>query len=80
MTRVGDKVRFSISDVFLPQPEGVFVVAPGETEVEGTIVDFSDSGSRVRVFAVVDVVRRQTVIVPAEKVKPAGPDSGDADS
>jgi hypothetical protein len=76
-TRVGDKVRFSVSDVFLPQPEGVFIAAPDETEVEGTIVDFSDSGSKPRAFAVVDVVRRQTVIIPAEKVKPVNAQSGD---
>ncbi|PYP84927.1 MAG: hypothetical protein DMG65_21650 [Candidatus Angelobacter sp. Gp1-AA117] len=73
---MGDKVRFSVSDVFLPQPEGVFIAAPDETEVEGTIVDFSDSGSKPRAFAVVDVVRRQTVIVPAEKVTPIDSQGG----
>jgi len=76
---VGDKVRFSVSDVFLPQPDGVFVAAPDETEVEGIIVDFSDSGPRSRAFAVVDVVRRQTVIVPAEKVQLISPHGGHDD-
>lgn len=33
-------------------------------EVEGTIVDFSDSGSVPRMFAVVEVLQRQTVVVP----------------
>lgn len=69
VTEVGDKVRFSLSDVFLPNPEGVWVAAPGEEQVEGTVVDFSDSSSKARVFAVVDVFLRQTVIVPVEKLR-----------
>jgi hypothetical protein len=69
VTEVGDKVRFSISDVFLPNPEGGFSAAPGEEEVEGTVVNFSDSGSKVHVFAVVDVIRRHTVVVPVEKLR-----------
>ena len=67
-----------VSDVFLPQPDGVFVAAPGETELEGTLVDFSDSGARPRAFAVVSVVRRQTVIVPADKIEPIS-SSGNGD-
>ena len=69
VTEVGDKVRFSVSDVFLPNPEGVFVAGPGEEEVEGTVVDFSDSSSKARVFAVVDVFLKQTVVVPVEKLR-----------
>lgn len=65
-------MRFNVSDVFLPNPEGVFSAAPGEEEVEGTVVNFSDSGSKVRVFAVVDVIRRQTVVVPVEKLRKVG--------
>jgi hypothetical protein len=62
-------VRFSVSDVFLPNPEGVFVAAPGEDEVEGTVLKFSDSGAKARVFAVVEVIHRQTIIVPVEKLQ-----------
>jgi hypothetical protein len=68
LTQVGDKVRFSVSDIFLPDSENVFVVAPGEVEVQGTVVSFSDSGPTPRMFAVVEVVRRQTVVVPIEKL------------
>jgi len=67
-TQVGDKVRFSLCDVFLPSLETVLAPLPGETVLEGTIVDFSDSGSKPRVFAVVEVVRTQTVVVPVEKL------------
>lgn len=37
--------------------------------LEGTVINFSDSGSRARVFAVIDVVAHQSVIVPVEKLK-----------
>ena len=75
---MGDRVRFLISDVFLPSPETVLAPRPGETEVEGTVVDFSDSGSRPRAFVVVDVVRKQAVVVPAEKLRVI-PSSGEHD-
>lgn len=54
--------------MFLPSPEGVLSAPPPEEELEGTIVDFSDSGQKARFFALVDVVRRQTVVVPVEKL------------
>lgn len=76
-TQTGDKVRFRISDVFLPNPEAVLAKPQAEEEVEGTIIDFSDSGQKARFFALVDVTRRQTVVVPVEKlnrVSPFGPE------
>jgi hypothetical protein len=60
-------VRFRVSDVFLPSAEDL-IVAP-ETEMEGTIVNFSDSGTKRRVFAVIEVVTRRTVVVSVEKLK-----------
>jgi hypothetical protein len=69
LTQVGDKVRFSVDDIFLPDAGSVFVAAPGEVQVEGTVVNFSDSGSAPRMFAVVEVIRRQTVVVPIEKLQ-----------
>lgn len=75
---MGDKVRFALGDVFLPSQETVLAPLPRETELEGTVVDFSDSGADLRVFAVVDVVRKQAVVVPVEKLEviiPAGPES-----
>jgi hypothetical protein len=67
-TRKGDKVRFRFSDVFLPSPEEVFGALAPDASLEGVVVSFSDSGSELRVFAVVDVVRRQTLVVPVNKV------------
>lgn len=60
-------MRFRVTDIFLPSVEGVLSVSPGE-ELEGVVVNFSDSGSTSRMFAVVDVIRRQNVVVPVEKL------------
>lgn len=68
-TQTGDKVRFRISDVFLPSPEGVFMPPAMGEQLEGTIVNFSDSGQKTRFFAMVEVVRRETVVVPVEKLE-----------
>jgi len=61
-------VRFHVSDVFLPTPEEVSSLLTAETELEGTIVSFSDSGQRPNYFAVVDVIRRQSVVVAVNKL------------
>ena len=68
-THIGDQVKFSIENVFLPDPEETLKALSLSSEVEGTIVGFSDSGTQSRAFAVVDVVRRQTVVVPVDKVR-----------
>jgi hypothetical protein len=44
------------------------VASPGES-VEGTVVDFSDSGSKSRYFAIVDVITRYAVVVPVSKLE-----------
>lgn len=61
-------MRFRATDIFLPSAEGVLSVSPGE-ELEGVVVNFSDSGSTSRAFAVVDLIRRQNVVVPVEKLE-----------
>jgi hypothetical protein len=58
-----------LSDAFLPSAEELVVFAMPDEKVEGTVIDFSDSGSKLDFFAVVDVVRRRTVVVPVEKVE-----------
>jgi len=62
-------VRFQVSDVFLPSSGGALPSILEETELEGTIVDFSDSGLRSRFFAVIEVVRTQSLIVPVDKLE-----------
>jgi len=58
-----------VSDIFLPSPGGALAAIPEETELEGTIVDFSDSGLKSRFFAVIEVVRTQSLIVPVDKLE-----------
>jgi hypothetical protein len=69
ITQAGMEVRFRVEDVFWPNHESVFAPLPPETEVKGVIVGFSDSGPRPQAFAVVEVVRTQTLIVPVEKLQ-----------
>jgi hypothetical protein len=64
-------VRFHVTDIFLPNPGGVLVAAQ-EAELEGTIVGFSDSGLKSRFFAVVEVIRTQSLVVPMEKLEVIG--------
>jgi len=52
--------------VFLPASEEP---SPSDEEMEGTVIDFSDSGNRAQFFAVVEVVRKQTVIVPVNELR-----------
>jgi hypothetical protein len=40
-----------------------------DSEVEGTIIDFSDSGSKPRAFAVIELVEKHTVIVPVTELR-----------
>ena len=67
-THEGDKVRFRVSDVFLPSPEELSSGLATDAQLEGIVRGFSDSGSEARVFAVVDVVQRQTLVVPVDKL------------
>jgi hypothetical protein len=53
----------------MPPVEELPVSLTTADHVEGTVINFSDSGSLARVFAVIHVVAHQTVIVPVEKLK-----------
>ena len=72
--RPGVTVRVRTNDyqgfatVFLPSQEEVSAPLPADTPLEGVVVGFSDSGATLRVFAMVEVVRRQTMVVPVEKM------------
>jgi hypothetical protein len=63
-TQVGDRVRFRICDVFLPEPAEVLANLTAEVEASGVVVEFSDSGSSQRAYAVVQITPQQTVLVP----------------
>jgi hypothetical protein len=40
--------------------------ASGSDDLEGTIASFSDSGASARVYAVVEVVRKLSLVVPVD--------------
>jgi hypothetical protein len=62
-------VRFRASSIFLsPAPEPFPAIVP-EAEMEGTVVGFSDSGNQPSVFAVIEVLRKQTVVVPVSELQ-----------
>jgi hypothetical protein len=60
-------VRFRSSAIFLSQASEPL---PADAEIEGTVIDFSDSGAERAAFAVVEVIRTQTVIVPVGELEP----------
>jgi hypothetical protein len=57
-----------VADIFLPALDELAFAGDTEQEVEGTLVTFSDSGTQLREFAVVDVVWRRSVVVPVGKL------------
>jgi hypothetical protein len=44
-------------------------LVPGGDELEGTILSFSDSGTKLNAYAVVEVVRRLSLVVPVEDLR-----------
>lgn len=61
-------MRFHLVDVFLPAPEEIRRAVFDLDEIEGVVTDFSDSGNVPKAFAVVEVIQRQTMVVPVEKL------------
>jgi hypothetical protein len=68
-TGKGDRVNFRIADAFLPDPETLREIFSDTAELEGTIVDFSDSGQDSRAFALVEVIQRHVVVLPVKKLR-----------
>lgn len=62
-------MRFRISDVFLPGLAEMLADTSEAPEMEGQIIDFSDSGLEQRVFAVVRVSALRTVVVPVAQLE-----------
>ncbi len=66
--QVGDRVSFRLADVFLPEPSEVMANLTTEVEANGVIVEFSDSGSDQRAYAVVRISPQQSVLLPVNAV------------
>lgn len=72
--QIGNRVSFRISDAFLPEPAEVLASLTAEAEINGVVVEFSDSGSSPRAYAVVQITPKQKVVLPvgALHVLPCG--------
>jgi hypothetical protein len=67
--QVGDRVGFRISDVFLPEPAEVLSHLTAEAEAQGVVVEFSDSGSRPKAYALVRITSQQSVLIPVSALR-----------
>jgi hypothetical protein len=65
---VGDRVSFRIPDVYLPSVREVMEDLTERVELVGTVIEFSDSGTKSGVFAVIEIGADQRVIVPVDRV------------
>lgn len=68
----GSKVSFQVCDVFLPNGDELRAAFPDKEWLEGTVVGLSDSGKQPDAFAVIELVHKQNVVVPIEKLRKAG--------
>lgn len=62
-------MAFRVGDLYLPAPEEVSAAFSAISELEGTVIDFSDAGGASGVFGVVRVIKEFTVVVPVEKLR-----------
>ena len=67
--RIGDRVSFRISDVFLPEPAEVLATLTPEAEANGVVVEFSDSGRRPRAYTLVRITTWQSVLLPVAALR-----------
>jgi len=67
------RVRFKISDIYLPDPLVILNKLHGEDVLEGRVLDISDNGTRPEQFAVIEVAKLdQIIIVPLASVNNVG--------
>jgi hypothetical protein len=57
-------VSFRIADVYLPEPVEVLATLTPDVEANGVVVEFSDSGSSPRAYALVRITAHQSVLLP----------------
>lgn len=67
--QIGDRVSFRISDVFLPEPSEVLANLTSDVETNGVVVEFSDSGSSPRAYALVRITPQQAVLLPVSALR-----------
>jgi len=70
--QIGDRVSFRISDVYLPEPSEVLANLTADVETNGVVIEFSDSGSSPRAYAVVRISPQQAVLLPVGALRALG--------
>jgi len=70
--QIGDRVSFRVSDVFLPEPSEVLANLTVDVEANGVVVEFSDSGSNPRAYAMVRITAQQSVLLPVGSLRILG--------
>jgi len=68
---IGDRVCFRIADVYLPEPAEVLARLTLDVEANGVVVEFSDSGSSPRAYALVRITAYQSVLLPIAALRSA---------
>lgn len=62
-------VRFQPADIYFPESSKVLMELHNGEQLEGEVIDLSDSGEQKDVFAVIKVKRvSQPVLVPVQRV------------
>ena len=61
-------MSFFVQDVYLPGVQETLSALTERTEVVGTVIELSDSGTQTSAFAVIEFGADQRVIVPVNKV------------
>jgi hypothetical protein len=67
--QIGDRVSFRIADVFLPEPAEVLTKLTADLEANGVVVEFSDSGSSPRAYALVRLTAQHSVLLPVTALR-----------
>jgi protein tyrosine phosphatase (PTP) superfamily phosphohydrolase (DUF442 family) len=68
-TEIGSYVRLPVHSVFLPCQDEVRRFADGDEELDGIVLGFSDSGGSSNAYAVVEVKRTMSLVVPIHALK-----------
>jgi hypothetical protein len=63
-------VHFSAADIYFPDLAKVLLELHRDKDIEGEVIDFSDSGTRKDDFAVIKVDRiSQPLLVPVDRLR-----------
>ena len=69
---INSSMVFRLRDVFFPDPADLIAKTTPDLRLQGTVIDFSDSGSRKNRYAIIEVEGIEgTVIVPVERLTAA---------